>query len=245
MSFFFVTLRTELLCAYEGAHICAKNMTQSSNISSLSESMELTMDKGNLSVLGDLGEVAIDAVMDDGILRDVPILSTVVGLGKCFRNVSDVLFAKKLIVFLYGLKDADVQQREEAISKWESDAKYRIRVGEILLNMINRCDDTQKAQWLSKLFYEMVLKRGWGDMFMRAEKVLSSLSVMDMCAFLAQPKDKYRTLSIDETEWYANSGLYMMIDNGDQVGMEFIKVKAIKMRVTEVGMYIYEILNEE
>ena len=75
------------------------------------------MDKGNLSVLGDLGEVVIDAVMDDGVLRDVPILSTVVGIGKCIRNVSDVLFAKKLIVFLYGLKDADAQQREEAIAK--------------------------------------------------------------------------------------------------------------------------------
>lgn len=219
-------------------------MQQSSNISSLSESMELTMDKGNLSVLGELGEVAIDAVMDDGVLRDVPILSTVVGVGKCIRNVSDVLFAKKLITFLFELKDVDMQQREEAIAKWEKDAKYRIRVGETLLNMINRCDDTQKAKWLSQLFYELVLKRGWNDMFMRAEKVLSSLSVMDVYAFLAQPKDKYKELSIDETEWFANSGLYMMIDNGEQVAIEYVTIEAIRMRVTEVGMMIYEILNE-
>lgn len=219
-------------------------MTQQQNIASLSESMELTLDKGNLSVLGDLGEVAIDAVLDDGLLRDVPILSTVVGVGKCIRNVSDVLFAKKLIAFLYGLKDSTEQQREDAIAKWESDAKYRIRVGETLLNMINRCDDTQKAQWLSKLFYEMVLKRGWNDMFMRAEKVLSSLSVMDVYAFLGQPKDKYKELSINESEWYTNSGLYMMIDNGEQVAIEYVTIEAIRMRVTEVGMYIYEILND-
>ena len=220
-------------------------MTQSQSISSLSESMELTMDKGNLSVLGDLGEVAIDAVMNDGILRDVPILSAVVGVGKCIRNVSDVLFAKKLIVFLYGLKDADAKQREDAIAKWESDSKYRIRVGETLLNMVHRCDDTQKARWLSQLFCDLVLKRGWGDMFMRAEKVLSSLSVVDVYAFLAQPIDKYKELSIDETEWYTNSGLYMMIDNGEQFGVEIMKVEAIRMRVTEVGMLIYEILNNQ
>ena len=220
-------------------------MKETHNILSLSESMELTMDKGNLSVLEDLGEVAIDAVMDEGILRDVPILSTVVGVGKCIRNVSDVLFTKKLIAFLYGLKDVDAQQREKAIAQWESDSKYRIRIGETLLNMINRCDDTQKAKWLSQLFYEMVLKRGWNDMFMRSEKVLSSLSVMDVYAFLAQPKDKYRTLTIDETEWFTNSGLYMMIDNGEQFGVEFMKVEAIRMRVTEVGMYIYEILNNQ
>lgn len=220
-------------------------MTQSQSISSLSESMELTMDKGNFSNLAEWGEFALDAVLNEGLLRDVPIFGTIVGAGKCIRNVSDIMFAKKLIAFFSGLSDTNAHDREEAIAKWESDSKYRIRVGETLLNMVHRCDDTQKARWLSQLFCELVLKRGWGDMFMRAEKVLSSLSVVDVYAFLAQPVDKYKELSIDETEWYTNSGLYMMIDNGEQFGVEFMKVKAIRMRVTEVGMLIYEILNNQ
>lgn len=221
-------------------------MTQAPNISSLSESMELTMDKGNLSVLGELGEVAIDAVMDDGVLRDVPILSTVVGLRKCFRNVSDVLFAKKLVAFLYGLKEADSQQREKAIAKWECDSKYRIRVGETLLNMINRCDDTQKAKWLSQLFCELVLKRGRGDMFMRAEKVLSSLSVMDVYTFLEQPKDKYKELSLEDGELYANCGLYRMVNVEPVLDDEgYMSMPEVRMHVTEVGMWIYEILTDQ
>ena len=203
------------------------------------------MDKGNLSVLGELGEVAIEAVMDDGVLRDVPILSTVVGVGKCIKNVSDVLFAKKLIAFLYGLKDADAQRREEAIAKWESDSKYRIRVGETLLNMVHRCDDTQKARWLSQLFCALVLKRGNGDMFMRAEKVLSSLSVMDVYAFLAQPKDKYKELSLEDGELYANCGLYRMVNVESNVDDEgYMSFPEVKMQIAEVGMWIYEILNE-
>ena len=115
---------------------------------SLAESMELTMDKSNLSVVGDIGEVIIDAAMDDGIFKDIPVIGAIVGASKCIKNVSDVLFTKKLIAFLFELRDTDVHEREEAIAKWESDAKYRIRVGEVLLNMINRCDDTQKAKWL-------------------------------------------------------------------------------------------------
>lgn len=202
------------------------------------------MDKGNLSVLGDLGEVAIDAVMDDGVLRDVPILSTVVGVGKCIRNVSDVLFAKKLIVFLYGLKDADALQREEAIAKWESDAKYRIRVGETLLNMINRCDDTQKAKWLSQLFYELVLKRGESELFMRAEKVLSSLSVMDMMNFLAISQSSFPELSMEDGEPYANSGLYRVVYGGlDEVEEGYLGILDPKLRITIVGKWIYMTLN--
>lgn len=98
----------------------------------------------NLSVVGDIGEVAIDSVVDDGILRDIPIIGAIVGLGKCIRNVVDILFTKKLVAFLMGLKDTDVKKRQKAIRKWEEDAKYRIHVGETLLNLINRCDDTQK-----------------------------------------------------------------------------------------------------
>lgn len=136
-------------------------MTQKQNISSLSESMELTMDKGNFSNLTELGEFALDAVLNEGLLRDVPIFGTIVGAGKCIRNVNDIMFAKKLIAFFSGLSDTNAHDREEAIAKWESDAKYRIRVGETLLNMVHRCDDTQKARWLSQLFCELVLKRGW------------------------------------------------------------------------------------
>ena len=97
-------------------------MTQSQNILSLSDSMELTMDKGNLSVLGDLGEVAIDAVMNDGILRDVPILRTVVGVGKCLRKVT--------VCKSMRLADNAVSGRSE---EWGSKhgAEYRYASGDI------------------------------------------------------------------------------------------------------------------
>ena len=219
-------------------------MDKDTQILSLSDSMEITMDKANLSVIADLGEVAIDAVIEDGVLRDVPIISTIVGAGKCIKNVSDVLFTKKLAAFLFEIRDTDAHEREVAIEKWETDAKYRIRVGETLLNMINRCDDTQKAKWLSKLFYHLVLKKSYNDVFMRAEKTLSSLSVVDVYSFLGLQKDKYMTLTIEEAEWYSHSGLYMMEDHGEIHGVEFIKVPQTKMCVTEVGICIYTILNE-
>lgn len=219
-------------------------MAKDTQILSLSDSMKLTMDKANLSVIADLGEVAIDAVIEDGVLRDVPIISTIVGAGKCIKNVSDVLFTKKLAAFLFELRDTDAHEREVAIEKWETDARYRIRVGETLLNMINRCDDTQKAKWLSKLFYHLVLKKGYNDVFMRVEKTLSSLSIVDVYSFLGLPKDKYMTLTIEEAEWYSHSGLYMMEDHGEIHGVEYIKVPRTKMCVTEVGVCIYTILNE-
>lgn len=219
-------------------------MENKTGILSLAESMELTMDKSNLSVVGDIGEVIIDAAMDDGIFKDIPVIGAIVGAGKCIKNVSDVLFTKKLIAFLFELRDTDVHEREKAIAKWESDEKYRIRVGEVLLNMINRCDDTQKAKWLSQLFHELVLKRNETELFMRAEKVLSSLSVTDILNFLAIPESSYTVLSLEEGEPYANSGLYRIEPGGlEMVEEGTMGMTKSKMHITIVGEWIYSTLN--
>jgi hypothetical protein len=218
-------------------------MSQQSKILDLAQSMEQTMEIGNLSMITDVGEAIMDSALDDGILKDIPILGSIVGAGKCIKNISDVLFTNKLIAFLTGLKDAGAEERKAAILKWEDDAKYRMRVGEALLNMINRCDDTQKAQWLSKLFYELVLKQQRSELFMRAEKVLSAMSVMDVMSFLDLPQSTYENLSLEKGEPYANSGLYRINAPNGYVAVEVLRIKNTTMRITEVGKYIYMILN--
>ena len=218
-------------------------MSQQPKILDLAQSMEQTMEIGNLSMITDVGEAIMDSVLDDGILKDIPILGSIVGAGKCIKNISDVLFTNKLIAFLTGLKDADAEERKAAILKWEDEAKYRMRVGEALLNMINRCDDTQKAQWLSKLFYELVLKQQKSELFMRSEKVLSAMSVMDVMSFLDLPQSTYENLSLEKGEPYANSGLYRINAPNGYVAVEVLRIKNTTMRITEVGKYIYMILN--
>lgn len=211
----------------------------------LAQSMKQTMEIENLSIVGDIGEVMLDSVMQDGVLKDIPIISAIVGLGKCFKNVSDILFANKLIAFLLELKDVDSKDRREAIEKWEKDAEYRINVGETLLNMINRCDDRQKAKWLSQLYYELVLKQQRSELFMRAEKVLSAMSVMDVMSFLDLPQSTYENLSLEKGEPYANSGLYRINAPNGYVAVEVLRIKNTTMRITEVGKCIYVILNSE
>lgn len=210
---------------------------------SLATSMQQTIEYGNLEFVGDLGELMIDATLNDGVLKEVPILGTIVGVGKCIKNVYDIRFAKKLVVFLIPIKDVDPKKRAEAIKKWEQDKNYRGKVGDTLLGMIERCDDAVKAGWLSQLFCELVLKRGWSRLFMRAEKTLSSLSVMDVQAFLNKTKDNFHRISEEESEPYIGSGLYQsprltgtVINGGLQMDDKYCDA-------TEIGHLIYNILN--
>lgn len=209
---------------------------------SLSVSMRETLDYSNLEFLNDIGELIIDTALNDSTIKEIPILGSIVGVGKCIKNISDILLAKKLIAFLIPIKDISPEKRANAIKKWEEDKNFRGKVGDTLLGMIQRCDDAVKAVWLSKLFYELVLKRSYSQLFMRAEKVLSSLSVMDVQSFLNMPPSLYIHLRGAECEPYIGSGLYQnpKIESAFEKGLN---LDATYCEPTEVGIIIYHVLN--
>lgn len=49
---------------------------------SLSFSMQQTIDYGNLEFVQEIGEIMLDTVLNDGVLKDLPILGAIVGVGK-------------------------------------------------------------------------------------------------------------------------------------------------------------------
>ena len=204
--------------------------------------MEQTIEYGNLDFLSELGEIVVDSVLSEGVMREVPILGTIVGLGKCIKNVYDIQFAKKLIAFLLPIKEVVPEKRKAAIKKWEKDENYRGQVGDTLLGMIQRCDDAMKAKWLSQLFYELVLQRNESRLFMRAEKTLSSLSVMDVQAFLNMSQGHYHHIGEEEYEPFIGSGLYQSPQIESPVN-ESLDLSNKYCEPTEIGIWIYNILN--
>ena len=58
--------------------------------------------KENLLAVGqDFGEIAIDAFMNDGIWKDIPVISTAVNIAKIGATFRDRAFLNKLHDFLY------------------------------------------------------------------------------------------------------------------------------------------------
>ena len=210
------------------------------SIAQLGHSIEQSITIEDYSFIEDVIEAIVDGTMKDGLLKDFPFVSTFVGLCKIKSSVSDKIFAHKLAAFLYGLRSVSSEERNEAIENWDVDINYRNRMGETLVHMINRCDDEYKAQWLSKLFYEFVLKENNVSLFFRAEKILSALSVGDMITFLKL--ESYEKITPIEYEIYANSGLYKWIPSRAEVHDETLEMIEDKIVITEIGHKIHEAL---
>ena len=99
----------------------------------------------------DYAEVFTDSVLKDGILKDIPIVNSIVGVGKIGFAINDYLFLKKILSFLVNIKDVHQSQREKLLLKIENSEKYQKNVGEAILLIINKIDDLEKPKIIGKI----------------------------------------------------------------------------------------------
>jgi hypothetical protein len=108
-----------------------------SELNKLSDSLEHTLKDSDLqNVTISLAEVFTDSLMENGIAKDIPIIGTVIGLGKTAVGVKESLFLKKVIYFISELSNIEASKRHEMIDKIDRSGKFRIMVGEKLLYII-------------------------------------------------------------------------------------------------------------
>lgn len=119
----------------------------------IDESLRDTITKSDLpSVIQELGELGIDRLLDDGILKDVPILGSLLSIGNTFGTVRDYFLAKKLLSFLNELSSLSEAERNKMIGKLEDDNEFEANIGEKLVELLSRVDSDRKPTLIAKAF---------------------------------------------------------------------------------------------
>lgn len=119
----------------------------------IGKSLKETILKSELpELINDLGEIGIDSLLTDGVLKDIPVLGSVLAIGKTYGNVRDYLFTKKLIKFLQELTSLSSEERISLIEKLETDSGYASNIGEKVIGILSRLDDDSKPSIIAKAF---------------------------------------------------------------------------------------------
>ncbi len=156
------------------------------NFKNISNSFEETLKDDNLQeVTIGITEVLSDGLLAEGILRDIPLIGTVVGLAKFGVKVNDLLFLKKIAYFFSEIKDIDPKKRSEMISKIDNSKKERIKVGEKLLYIIDKSEDHIKAEYHAKLFKAFINEEISYSVFLRCASIVQKLLIEDLETFLS------------------------------------------------------------
>ena len=141
---------------------------------SLSTSLVDSIGSTTTESLGNFLELGLDAILEDGLLKEIPFVSTAISIYKIGKSLTDRHNIKKLAVFLNEINQntANENKREEYKSKINNDKKKREHELEFLLVILERYIGYEKPAMLAKLYLAYLDKQiTWDDLVLLAEIV--------------------------------------------------------------------------
>ena len=127
----------------------------------------------------DIGELVVDSFLNDGLLKDIPILGFSINAYKLTNNIRDIILLNKLKLFIENLNiinEKDLDNFKDKITK----DKFRKEIGIKLLNIIDKSDEYIKIKWLAKVFLDYLNKNIPKDFFFRIITIINNAFVQDI-----------------------------------------------------------------
>jgi len=148
----------------------------------IEKSFNKTISSESIDLVKDYIELGLDSVISDGLLKDVPIMGTLVGLFKLGSSIKDRHTAKKILRFLNQLADIPVQERERFASELNTEDEYHESVSEKVLLIVERLDETKKAEIVGNLFKLYILDVINKEYFLRLSGIVERAMLYDLLA---------------------------------------------------------------
>jgi len=103
-----------------------------------------------ISLISDFGEFTLDYFIQDGIIKDLPIVGSIFSMVKVSLDVRDRIFAEKIKSFI-GNIDKNQKWRE----KFSDDDECN-KISKQLLYIVDSCDDDNKLKLIGMAFNYLV-----------------------------------------------------------------------------------------
>lgn len=105
-------------------------------------------------LVGEYAELGLDALVEDGLFKDVPVISTITAVYRIGKSIRERHHIAKLISFLNEINKGivDEEKRQKYREKFSGNEKFRNQELEYILILIDRYISFDKPQMLAKLY---------------------------------------------------------------------------------------------
>jgi hypothetical protein len=105
----------------------------------LSTSLKETISSSDLSGIAvDIAEVTFDSILNEGVLKELPVVGALVGIWKTGVAINDYLFLKKMLLFLNESSKLSSDARKDIIEKLEDETyQAEASVNSLILDSIS------------------------------------------------------------------------------------------------------------
>ncbi len=105
------------------------------------------------SIARNIGEVALDAFLQEGVFRSIPVLNTIASVYKAGVDIRQRILMKKIAKFLQELSSIPVDKCEKFVEKIGDKRKF----GEAWFLLIERAESLDKLPILGRLLKQHIL----------------------------------------------------------------------------------------
>jgi len=134
------------------------------------------------SLVRDYAEIGIDSVLNEGILKDFPIIGTIVGMSKTVQNIRDRNLLKNLYIFIKEINSGKVDKSKlgEYKERLDKDKKFAEKeLGRVLI-LLDRYIDDDKTIILAKLFKAYINGRIIWNEFIEYSEIVEKILLLDI-----------------------------------------------------------------
>jgi len=151
------------------------------------ELIESLSNPNTKDIASGLLEIGIDQLLDNGLLKEIPIVSTLSKSYDLVSSIRDRIFIQKLIAFLLSadtITDEDKFRFYNSIGKTKDD-----KIGEKILFAIEKVESIEKSMMIGRLFKSLVLGLITREEFDKSVFAITQIFLGDFKHLTTHPKD--------------------------------------------------------
>ena len=173
-----------------------------------SESLLNSVAYDNLLQIGsNSAEIALDSILESGLVKEIPILGTLYKIGKTGLAIKERIFAKKIYQFLYEIKDLSPTKRADFVIELEQHEKGRQKAGETLLILLDRLNHLEKSKIIGKLLKAKILEKIDLETFLRLSNAVADVYIDDLPKLKSYIKENNPDNYYNPYQIYVSNGL--------------------------------------
>lgn len=149
-----------------------KNTSKENGLVPLADSMNKSIKDETVEILTNIGEVGFDTALNDGILKEVPIISTAVSLFKIGNTLRERSLLDKMYTFVKEMNAGceNETEREKRAGYFKNDQKKRAEELKYLIVLLDRYISTDRAELLAKAYlYYLEKEITWTELVIISE----------------------------------------------------------------------------
>jgi hypothetical protein len=132
------------------------------------------------SLTKDYAELAIDGIMDDGVLKDFPLVASIIGFIKFGNSINQYLATKKIYKFLFQLNSIPLAKRVKKIEEINASSKYQSSVGEMIFELLEKIESDLKPEIAGKLMKAVIEEEIDYNTYLRLTHIIKGIFYQDL-----------------------------------------------------------------